>query len=232
VRIKKSFLLLFLALIIAGCVSPANILEKPTGKGYVNLCISDPAQADYWQKTDDVLWNTPKNGIQENDHKMVAGFSSCENSSVTIWKYSRTGDEEWNHVTIQTKDGRSYDGWLVASHVIQTSNETGTEWSDNYSSLAGRWDQTQRGNGAKIWYDFKTDGTFTFNYDMRGNRDNIQDRGSWTYLGNKTYMLISNVSSGHEPVYITVYNDGKSFNSGIQYSSASAAGRELVYVKV
>ena len=127
--------MLFLALIIAGCVSPVNTLEKPTGKGYVNLCISDPAQADYWQKTDDVLWNTPENGLQENDHKMVAGFSSCENSSVTIWKYNRTGDEEWDHVTIQTKDGRSYDGWLVASHVIQTSNETGTEWSDNYSSL-------------------------------------------------------------------------------------------------
>jgi hypothetical protein len=232
VRIKKSFLLLFLALIIAGCVSPENTLEKPTGKGNVNLCISDPVQADYWQKTDDVLWNTPENSLQENNHKIVAGFSSCDNSSVTIWKYSRTGDEEWIHVTIQTKDGRSYDGWLLASHVIKTSDETGTEWSDNYSSLAGRWDQTQRANGAKIWYDFKTDGTFTFNYDMMGNSDNIQDRGSWAYLGNKTYMLISNVSRSHEPVYITFYNDGKSFNSGIQYSSASAAGRELVYVKV
>ena len=137
-----------------------------------------------------------KTAFEENDHKMVAGFSSCDNSSVTIWKYSRNGDEEWSHVTIQTKDGRSYDGWLVASHVIQTSNETGTEWSDNYSSLIGRWDQTQRGNGAKIWYDFKPDGTFTFNYDMMGNRDNIQDRGSWAYLGNKTYMLISTCIRG------------------------------------
>jgi hypothetical protein len=67
---------------------------------------------------------------------------------------------------------------------------------------------------------------------MMGNRDNIQDRGSWAYLGNKTYMLISNVSRGHEPVYITVYNDGKLFNSGIQYSSDSAAGRALVYERV
>ena len=64
VRIKKSFLLLFLALIIAGCVNPANTSEKPIGKGYVNLCISDPSQADYWQKTDDVLWNTPENSLR------------------------------------------------------------------------------------------------------------------------------------------------------------------------
>jgi hypothetical protein len=232
VRIKKSFLLLFLALIIAGCVSPANTLEKPTGKGFVNQCISDPSQADYWQKTDDVLWNTPENRLQENNHKIVAGFSSCDNSSVTIWKYSRNGDEEWNHVTIQTKDGRSYDGWLVASHIIQTSHETGTEWSDNYTSLIGRWDQTQRGNGEKIWYDFKPDGTFTFNYDMMGNRNNTQDRGSWAYLGNKTYRLISTVSRDHEPFYIIVYNDDKSFNSGIQYSSDSSAVRELVYARV
>lgn len=67
---------------------------------------------------------------------------------------------------------------------------------------------------------------------MMGNRDDIQDIGSWAYLGNKTYILISKVSGGHEPVYITIYNDGKSFNSGTQYSSDSAVGRELVYVKV
>jgi hypothetical protein len=229
---KNGFFLTLLVLMVAGCLTLGNTPEKPIGRGYVNLCISDPAQADYWQKTDDVLWNTPENVLQRNDHKAVTGFSSCDNFSVTIWEYTRDSASEWSHVTLQTKDGRSYDGWLLAGHVIQMSNETGTEWSDNYSSLVGRWDQTHRGNGAKIWYDFKTDGTFTFNYDMMGNRDNIQDTGSWAYLGNKTYILISKVPGGHEPVYITVYNDGKSFNSGTQYSSDSAVGRELVYVKV
>jgi hypothetical protein len=227
-----SFLTLLLVLIVAGCLTPAITSEKPIGRGYVNLCISDPAQADYWQKTDDILWNTPENSVQRNDRKAVAGFSSCNNSSVTIWKYSRNGDGDWIHITLQTKDGRSYDGGLDAVNVIETSNETGTEWSANYSSLVGRWDRTQRGDGAKIWYDFKTDGTFTFNYDMMGNRDNIQDKGSWAYLGNRTYALISNVSSGHEPVYITLYNDDRSFNSGIEHSSDSAVERELVYVKV
>jgi len=226
------FFTLLLVIMVAGCVTPANTPEKPIGKGYVNLCISDPAQADYWQKTDDVLWNTPENSLQKNDRKVVTDFSSCENTSVTIWKNTRNGDEEWSHITLQTKNGRSYYGWLAADHVLQTSNETGTEWSDNYSSLVGRWDQTQRGNGAKIWYDFKTDGTFTFNYDMMGNRDNMQDLGSWAYLGNKTYVLISHISGGHEPVYITINNDGKSFNYGIQYSSDSAVGRELVYARV
>jgi hypothetical protein len=225
------FLTLLLVIIVAGCVTPANTPEKPIGKGYVNLCISDPAQADYWQKTDNVLWNTPENSVQRNDRIAVAGFSSCNNSSVTIWKYSRNGDGEWSHVTLQTKDGRSFDGWLLADHIVQTSNETGTEWSDNYSSIEGRWYQTQRGNGAKIWYDFKTDGTFTFNYDMMGNREDIQDNGSWAYLGNKTYVLISNVSGDHEPVYISLHQEGKSFNSGIQHSSDSAVERELVYVK-
>jgi len=226
------FFTLLLVIMVAGCVTPANTPEKPIGKGYVNLCISDPAQADYWQKTDDVLWNTPENSLQKNDRKVVTDFSSCENTSVTIWKNTRNGDEEWSHITLQTKNGRSYYGWLAADHVLQTSNETGTEWSDNYSSLVGRWDQTQRGNGAKIWYDFKTDGTFTFNYDMMGNRDNMQDMGSWAYLGNKTYVLISQVSGGHEPVYISINNDVKSFNAGIQYSSDSAVGRELVYARV
>ena len=229
---KKGFYLtLLLVIMVAGCVTPANTPEKPIGKGYVNLCISNPALADYWQKTDDILWNTPENSVQGNARKAVAGFPSCDNFSVTIWQYTLNGAVAWSHVTLQTKDGRSSEGWLIANHVIQTSNETGTEWSDNYSSLVGRWDQTQRGNGAKIWYDFKTDGTFTFNYDMMGNREDMQDKGSWAYLGNKTYILISNVSGGHEPVYITLYNNGKSFNSGIQYSSDSAVGRELVYVK-
>jgi hypothetical protein len=225
------FLTLLLVLMIAGCATPANTLEKPIGKGYVNLCISDPAQADYWQKTEEVLWNTPENRPWTNDRKAVAGFSLCDNSSVVIWEYTLNDGVDWSHVTLQTNDGKSYKGWLVADHILQTSNETGTEWSDNYFSLAGRWDQTQRGNGAKIWYDFKTDGTFTFNYDMMGNRDNMQDMGSWAYLGNKTWVLISQVSGGHEPVYITFNNDGKSFNAGIQYSSDSAVGRDLVYAR-
>ena len=67
---------------------------------------------------------------------------------------------------------------------------------------------------------------------MMENRDNIQDRGSWAYLGNKTFFLVSYVSEGHEPAYITVHNDGNSFNSGIQYSSRPAVGRELEYIKV
>jgi hypothetical protein len=226
------FLTLLLVIMVAGCATPANTPEKPIGEGYVNLCISDPAQADYWEKTDDVLWNTPENSLRKNDRKAVAGFSSCDNSSVVIWEHTLNEGVEWSHVTLQTDDGRSYYGWLVADHVLQTSNETGTEWSANYSLLVGRWDQTQRGNGAKIWYDFKADGTFTFNYDMMGNRDNIQDMGSWAYLGNKTWVLVSHVSGGHEPVYITLNNDGKSFNAGIQYSSDSAVGRELVYARV
>jgi hypothetical protein len=230
---KKGFCsTLLLAIIVAGCLTPAITPDKPIGKGYVNLCISDPARADYWQNTDDVLLHAPENSIRENDRKAVAGFSSCDNSSVVIWEYSLNGGVDWSHVTLQTNDGKSYKGWLVADHVLQTSNETGTEWSVNYSSLVGRWDQTQRGNGAKIWYDFKTDGTFTFNYDMMGNGDNMQDMGSWAYLGNKTYVMISQVSGSHEPVYITINDDGKSFNAGIQYSSDSAVGRELVYARV
>ncbi len=229
---NRYFFTLLLVILVAGCATPENTPEKPIGKGYVNLCISDPTQADYWQKTDDVLWNTPENSPRKNDRKAVTGFSSCDTSSVVIWEYTLNDGVEWSHVTLQTSDGKSYKGWLVADHVLQMSNEIGTEWSANYSSLVGRWDQTQRGNGAKIWYDFKTDGTFTFSYDMMGNRDNVQDTGSWAYLGNKTWVLISQVSVSHEPVYITFNNDGKSFNAGIQYSSNSAVGRELVYARV
>jgi len=91
IMMKNGFFLTpLLVIIVAGCVTPANTSEKPIGKGYVNLCISDPAQADYWQKTDDVLWNTPENVLQRNARKAVTGFSSCDNFSVTIWEYSGT----------------------------------------------------------------------------------------------------------------------------------------------
>ena len=93
---------------------------------------------------------------------------------------------------------------MPADHVTGTSNETGTEWSNNYSSIAGLWDQTQRGNGAKIWYDFKTDGTYTLNYDMRGNGDKILDQGNWVYAGNRTYDLISNSWVDHRHIYMTI----------------------------
>lgn len=96
--------MLLLVMTVAGCVTPANTEEKPIGKGYVNLCISDPARADYWQKTDDILWNMPGNNVQGNDRKTVADFSSCDNYSVTIWEYTLNGAVEWSHVTLQTKE--------------------------------------------------------------------------------------------------------------------------------
>jgi hypothetical protein len=239
VKKKVVFLILFLVIVITGCTNSANSMEKPTGRGYVNLCISDPAQAGYWHQTDDVLWNTPESSDERKDRTIVTGFSSCDNVSVTIWEYSLNGNTEWNHVTLQTKDGRSYDGWLVTSHILPMSNETGTEWSNNYSSIIGLWDRTGQGNGAKIWYDFKRDGTFTFNYDMMGNRDNMQDMGSWGYLGNKTYDLISNVSRDPGHTYITIDKEGKTFTSGIVYSMypginhsyESSYGRGIVYAK-
>jgi hypothetical protein len=67
---------------------------------------------------------------------------------------------------------------------------------------------------------------------MRGNKEDIQDMGSWAYLGNETYELISNLSSDHKHIFITLDKEAQSFNSGIEYSSDSAVGRELVYVKV
>jgi hypothetical protein len=54
---------------------------------------------------------------------------------------------------------------------------------------------------------------------MMGNRDNVQDRGSWTYLGNYTYKLISNISADHERIDITLDMKERSFSSGMRYSS-------------
>jgi len=108
---------------------------------------------------------------------------------------------------------------MGASHLHQVSNETGAEWSENYNAIAGRWYQTGRGNGAKIWYDFRPDGTFTFNYDMMGNRDNMQDGGSWTYLGNNTYDMISNQSADHKHTSITINPWERTFKSGTLLSS-------------
>jgi hypothetical protein len=97
--------------------------------------------------------------------------------------------------------------------------------------ILGRWEQTNRGNGAKIWYEFKEDGTYTFNYDMIGNRDNVQDRGSWGYRGNGTYDLVSNTAPDNRQESITLDPQAETFKSGFQHSSDPAAEHELVYAR-
>jgi hypothetical protein len=123
------------------------------------------------------------------------------------------------------------DGWLPASHVTGLRNETGTDWSKNYSSIVGRWDQTERGNGAKIWYEFTSDEVYTLNYDSRGNKEIILDRGSWAYTGNSTYDLISGLYGDHRNIPINIDQGTKSFKNGVEYSSGSEAGRETVFKK-
>jgi hypothetical protein len=226
------FLLVVSIISVTGCTNHIDQTEKPIGKGHLNLCISNPAQADFYQITGDVLWDSPDNRSSIGNREIVAILPACENLSVTIWGFQQEAGE-WHRVTILTDDGRTLNGWMGASHLQQVSNETGTEWSEHYNAIVGRWYQTGRGNGSKIWYEFKPDGTFTFNYDMMGNRDTMQNQGSWTYLGNNTYQLISSISKepdthGNENITL---QDGKSFQSGTEYSSASTAGRDIVYAK-
>ena len=228
-----SFLLLLLVPVIlaAGCADTSHDEAVPAGRGYVNLCASDPARADYWQRNDDTLWSAP-GGDNSADRTTITRFPSCGNVSVTIWEDKPAGSSEWSHVTLHTSDGKAYAGWLETHHIL-VSNETGTEWSKNYPAIIGLWDRTGQGNGAKIWYDFKTDGTFTFNYDMRGNKGDVQDMGTWEYLGNTMYRLVSNVSNAGDPGRnrnITI-NQGRTFVSGTVFSSDSEVGRDIVYAK-
>ncbi len=95
----------------------------------------------------------------------------------------------------------------------------------------GRWTQTGRGNGPKIWYDFSEDGTFTFNYDMRGNGDPTRERGTWTYLGNMSYDLNPEFTKDTRRISLSNDGAGRSFVSGTEYSSGSVIGRDLVYRK-
>jgi hypothetical protein len=227
-KIISFFLLLVSIFMVMGCVNPANSPATPIGKGYLNLCISNPTHADYWQKTEDVLWNIP-GGASEKNSTIITRFLTCDNSTATIWEYKPIGDETWNRITIHTIDGRAWDGWLPASHITGMINETGTEWSENYSSIVGRWDQTQRGNGPKIWYEFTPDGAYTYNYDMMGNKENIQDRGNWVYPGNKTYDLISNTYSDHRHISIVVDRVARSFSYGTEYSSGSDVGTKKIF---
>jgi hypothetical protein len=223
------FLLIASFIAAAGCMYAPEPPEVPIGKGLLNPCISDSTRADYWQGNNDTLWSIPDDAGKTN-RGFVARVPPCENLSVTIWEY-RPGTEEWIRVTLRTDDGRAFNGWLDAHHLIYASNETETEWSKNYSSIVGRWKQTGRGNGAKIWYDFNRDGTFTFNYDMGGNRDPTQERGIWTYLGNMSYDLNPEFTGDLRRIFI--FNDGESmsFVSGTEYSSGSGIGHDLVYRK-
>jgi hypothetical protein len=229
-RVLWVFLLMASFIAMVGCLHAANTQEMPVGKGLLNPCISDPTRADYWQGNDDTLWSIPEDAGETNQREIVARVPSCENLSVTIWEY-RPGTVEWVRVTLRTNDGRAFNGWLDAHHLIYASNETGTEWSMNYSSIVGRWTQTGRGNGAKIWYDFNEDGTFTFNYDMRGNGDPTQERGIWTYLGNMSYDLNPEFTGDLRRILISNDGEGRSFVSGTEYSSGSGIGRDLVYRK-
>jgi hypothetical protein len=253
-KIMREILPVFLIaalIMVAGCAYHSNIPEKPIGKAYLDLCITDPLRAEYWQKTGEVLRDTPENRDAVDARAIVTGIPACDNVSVTIWEYQGIEGGNWNRVTVQTKDGGSNNGWLLSDHLHHITNETGTEWSENYSSIVGSWDQAGRGNGARIWYDFKPEGTFTFNYDMRGNKDNMRDTGSWTYLGNNTWDLITSVSADHDHTYISLDPEGKSFKSGFVYSSQvnftrtvdspdsgtaysfdPAGTRELVYCRV
>lgn len=227
------FLLIVSIISVTGCTNHIDPTEKPIGKGHLNPCISNPALADFWQRTGDVLWDSPDNRSSIGNREIVAILPACENLSVTIWGYQQEGGG-WYRVTTRTDDGRTLNGWMVASHLQLVSNDTGTEWSENYNTIVGRWYQTGRGNGPKIWYEFIPDGTFTFNYDMRGNGDNMRNKGSWTYLGNKTYQMISNMSNEpdtHGNENITISQDGKSFHSGTEYSSTSATGGDIVFAK-
>lgn len=217
-------------IIVSGCITEGPP-AVPIGRGSLNLCIANPALADSTQIPEDILWASPGDRDEKADQTVVTQFPACENLSVTIWE-KKVMRDTWSRITLRTTDGQSYTGWLVADHVIAATNETGTEWSEQYSSVLGRWDQTNRGNGAKIWYEFKWDGTYTFNYDMMGNRDNVQDRGSWVYRGNRTYDLVSNTAPDHRLESITLDPQAKTFKSGFQHSSDPAAEHELVYARV
>ena len=226
--------ILILIILLSGCAGTGKSEEKPIAKGYVNLCTSDPAQSEYWKQNHDVIWNVPLDNMNDSEGRRVGEFAPCDNTSVTVWEIKMNGVTAWDHVTLQLKNGRAIDGWMPADHVSATSNETGTEWSNNYSSIIGLWDQTQRGNGAKIWYDFKTDGTYTLNYDMRGNGNNILDQGSWAYAGNSTYDLISSSWEDHRHIYLSINKDGRTFNSGsVQVVTVSGQNIEqpLIYAK-
>jgi hypothetical protein len=229
-KIIAVFLVLVSFCILTGCVNPTNAPVPPIGKGYLNLCIADPTQADYWQKTPDVLWSVP-GGASIKNNTIITHLPACDNNSVTIWDYRTIGDAKWNLILILTNDGKSYTGWLPVSHIVGITNETGTEWSNNYSLIVGHWDLTQRGNAPKIWFEFTTDGTYTYNYDMMGNKENVQDRGNWVYRGNNTYDLISNSFSDHRHISILLDPTAKLFSYRTEYSAGSAVGTEKIFAK-
>jgi hypothetical protein len=224
------FLFVIVSIItVTGCTT-AGSPAAPIGKGSLNLCIANPALADSSQIPEDILWRSPGDSGEKADQTIVAKIPACENLSATIWE-KKVMRDTWSRITLRTTDGRSYTGWLIADHVTAATNETGTEWSEHYTTILGRWEQTNRGNGAKIWYEFKEDGTYTFNYDMMGNRDNVQDRGSWAYRGNGTYDLVSNTAPDNRQESITLDPKAKTFKSGFQHSSDPAAEHELVYAR-
>ena len=115
---------------------------------------------------------------------------------------------------------------------VTDAEDMGRTWNDD--RIVGRWYQTGRGNGAKIWYEFYPDGTFTFNYDMRGNSNNVMNRGTWICFGNSTCQLVSGISDEpdtHGNECITLNQDGKSFASGKDYSLTTGTAKEIVFVK-
>ena len=87
------------------------------------------------------------------------------------------------------------------------------------------------GNAPKIWYEFTSEGMYTYNYDMMGNKENIQDRGSWAYRGNRTYDLISDTYSDHRHFTIVLDQEAKSFIFGAEYSSGSAVVIQKVFAR-
>ena len=105
--------ILILIILLSGCAGTVKSEGKPIAKGYVNLCISDPAHAGYWQQNNDVIWNIPLDNANGSEERRSGEFPSCDNASVTIWEIKMNGVIAWDHVTLHAKNGRAIE-WVDA----------------------------------------------------------------------------------------------------------------------
>jgi hypothetical protein len=119
--VQKSLFLVIIvifAIVVILIAGLAVFNYKPTsiGKGYINLCTTNPTSDNFWENHNAEMFANPGDVIPSYE------FASCDNLTVTIWEKREVSDNtnliKYSRVTLQTKDGNNHDGWIPTQEII------------------------------------------------------------------------------------------------------------------
>jgi len=106
---------LLLIVVLITCVSNSGTNNADRAKAHpdaitINLCQSDPSNADYWQNERINLWQQP-GGISANNQKVIDTLPACNNAKIIIIEQKRI--QGIDYVRVQSLLMLSKVGWIT-----------------------------------------------------------------------------------------------------------------------